>query len=255
MRTFVINLDRAPERLARLARIFGELGVPFERMQAVDSRAPSGAEEQEIGVAATLTPGEIGCFMSHLRCWRAIAAGSDEWAAIFEDDIHVSADLPRFLADTKWIPPDAGLIKIETWRWRVWVGRPLRRLGDRHTLHRLRTPHLGSAGYLISRAAARRLCCEITRFDSPVDFFLFDPDARAGRWLRPLQVVPALCIQDHSLERHGPPERFLCSMIAGERDAAVTVQRDRSLRARVRRLAAKLARRMRRDSVLRVPFA
>ena len=59
LRTWVINLDRAPDRLARIRGQLERLGLPFERLPAVD--APTRRELQVLAeVARGLSNVEIG---------------------------------------------------------------------------------------------------------------------------------------------------------------------------------------------------
>ena len=72
--TLVINLDRAPHRMDVMASRLGDLGLPFERVSAVDG--------QELGVppwdgidhrgyerchGKRLRPNEAGCYLSHVK--------------------------------------------------------------------------------------------------------------------------------------------------------------------------------------------
>ena len=39
-----------------------------------------------------LTPGEIGCFLSHLRCWELIQAQDTGVGIVLEDDFDLTGD-------------------------------------------------------------------------------------------------------------------------------------------------------------------
>lgn len=73
MRSYLINLDRSPERLERMSALFADMEVDFIRVSAIDGKKLT---QQEIdgwlsgsGNFYRLGPGEIGCFLSHRRCW------------------------------------------------------------------------------------------------------------------------------------------------------------------------------------------
>ncbi|WP_348625593.1 glycosyltransferase family 25 protein [Mesorhizobium sp. L2C084A000] len=79
MKRLVINLDRSPDRLARVTAEFARIGVPFERVQAIDARDRPDLDQlpQNVGYRnrLPLTDGEIACLLSHRACWAAIAQG------------------------------------------------------------------------------------------------------------------------------------------------------------------------------------
>src|SRR5579862_530913 len=82
MRTFLVNLERRPDRLAAMKAQLDRLGIPFERFNAVDARTADPAALRapfaESGPLGTLSPGDMGCTMSHIHIWRMIADGPDE---------------------------------------------------------------------------------------------------------------------------------------------------------------------------------
>lgn len=71
-KALLINLPKHEERFRTVKEQLDAAGVPFERAEAVDGRALS-AEERKTRVTALaralLTPGMIGCFLSHRYCW------------------------------------------------------------------------------------------------------------------------------------------------------------------------------------------
>lgn len=125
MRSFVINLKSAPERLAHMRSEFERIGVEFERFDAVDGRV----EINNYPMTAVLppmllrprSPRELGCLLSHYELWRLIASGFDEYGAVFEDDLFVDRRLPLLLASQ--LPKTADLIKLEALRKRPFLSR------------------------------------------------------------------------------------------------------------------------------------
>ena len=115
MKSFVINLDRAPERLAHLDVTFGRHGLSFTRMAAVDAKLLTPREIAERCTPdAKLGVSELACFLSHRKCWQAIADLAIPHAVIFEDDVLLGKDAAEILNRSDWIPPHAALIKLET---------------------------------------------------------------------------------------------------------------------------------------------
>ena len=91
---FLINLDRSTDRLARCAPILDALGLTWERVPGIEGKKlppeqlaalnPHPAPHGEW--FRPLTPGEIGCFLSHLRCWQLIEERNLDCALVLEDE-------------------------------------------------------------------------------------------------------------------------------------------------------------------------
>ncbi len=203
MKCLVINLDRSSERLAHVTAEFGRLGIAFERVAAVDARLRPDLAQTPLRVPRSLgwrlTDSEIACLMSHRRCWEIVAQGNDPYCAIFEDDVVLSDGAERLLGDAGWIPADADVVKLETFLKKTVVGQRCNLPVDGFSLSRLHSVHLGTAGYIVSRQAARDLLGETVDIGIPVDHIVFNPifSVPAGR--RIYQMVPALCLQDQFL--------------------------------------------------------
>lgn len=176
---YVIHLERAVERRDQIERIRNAVPLPIKIVPAVD-----GLQVQEKQFRARyhpklLTPhypfnlraGEIGCFLSHRKCWEMILASSNDGALIFEDDVEIDAvqfkvmlafmmthcsvnDYVRFPNKNR---AEGGAIVAELGTMRlVWP----------------RTPGAGTVGQYVGREAARQLLLSTERFDRPVDGFL-----------------------------------------------------------------------------------
>lgn len=107
MKTYLINLDRSTERLARERELFDRCGVPFERVPGVDGRKLSAEEIRRacnrfrffLSTTRRVIVGEIGVALAHLECWRRLLASGEDRAAIFEDDADFEReDVRRALA-------------------------------------------------------------------------------------------------------------------------------------------------------------
>ncbi len=110
----IINLDRRPDRLEAITADLAKSdlsGIPVYRMPAVDAskvslvhlttpraRAELAALEKSRirDYHAQLTPGALGCYMSHLAAWE-YAASSDKPVLIFEDDATISKEVREFI--------------------------------------------------------------------------------------------------------------------------------------------------------------
>ncbi len=96
---FVINLKRSKERRARAQEVLGSLGLAYEFIEAVDGNDLSEREVAEIrrnsadprtrlrGGTNSLSRGEIGCALSHLKVFELIVKDNLDYACIMEDDL------------------------------------------------------------------------------------------------------------------------------------------------------------------------
>lgn len=193
MKSYVINLDRAPERLAAITAQFQALALEFTRQAAVDSTTISDRAGQPSHLP--LSKGEIACFLSHRLLWQKIAEDTAPYAAVFEDDARLSPRAGRFLEQWGWIPPDADIVKIETQRKKVWLGAA-QKLDSTFRIARLKSTHILSAGYIISRQAAARLFQASSQISLPLDHFLFNFNYEPAQSLVLYQLDRAIVLQD-----------------------------------------------------------
>jgi len=206
MRTFLVNLERRPDRLAAMAAQLERLGIAFERFDAVDAKSVDPAELSvpfaASGPLGTLSPGDKACTYSHIHLWRRIAQGSDSHAVILEDDILLADSAARFLLTSGWIPKQAGLIKLERYGDKnqlIVIGRPRLAVLDR-TLAPLLSRHTGSGGYIISREKAAMLAGMTGKLTLPIDHLLFNPNnSPVFRRLQPWQLLPAILDQQEAV--------------------------------------------------------
>lgn len=192
MKIYLINLDRREDRLRIMENRFDDLGCTFIRIPAFDGLQHAKTLDNWSYV---LTPGEVGCFLSHKKCIQLIAHGDDEYGVILEDDVDLSSNIYRYITDVCWIPSDADIIKLETFHTRVKLStlRPLA-FGN-VSIGRLMSEHIGSAAYIISKRAACNILPMLDCVLVPIDDFLFTPDKGILSSINVYQTVPALCKQ------------------------------------------------------------
>jgi len=185
---------------------FARIGVAFERIAGVDGATLGPELIEDFRRNRTEAkpdgwrPGEIGCFYGHFSAWQRVAAGEEPWAAVFEDDVHVAADLSPLLRSSDWIPAGAEIVRLEANRsMRLSSGCAITVAPNRRVFRALSgTP--GAAGYILAKSVAKWLTEVPPRLHSIPDVFLFKPKiSRVAKKLRRYQVVPAVCIQDEVL--------------------------------------------------------
>jgi glycosyl transferase family 25 len=194
MDIYVINLETRPQRLEHMKRQLGHLGLGFERFVAVDGAALVAATSPH----PTLSPGAYGCLLSHLAVFRKIADGTAPFALLLEDDVYLSPATAEVLAHVDdWVPGDADLVKMESFEGETHLALPAAGRHGHFEVNELLSRHMGTGGYLVSRAAAARLAeLDPRAMRVSIDALLFDPKCRPLPGLRIYQFRPAIVIQD-----------------------------------------------------------
>ncbi len=135
MRAFVINLERRPDRLQAFMQHMQQAGMDqvfqFETFKAVEGRdLDLEAFRHRVSPAnwaqIDRLRGHLGCSLSHLECWRQIAAGQAP-AAVFEDDARIVSGIGQDLirAALQDMPRGAGLVWLNEYNY--WQREPLMR--------------------------------------------------------------------------------------------------------------------------------
>jgi glycosyl transferase family 25 len=219
---YVINLDRSPERLRHMHAQAGAIALAFERVEGIDGEQLAEADlaaHRERAAPYPLTPGEIGCWLSHQKAWSLIAARDDAWGLVLEDDVQLSPDLPAALDGAADAPADADIVKIDTSLGvMVEMSRAAVPFAGR-SLHRLRRNSWGTAGYLVSRRAAAWLLEHARPVEAPIDLQLFSPQSRLFPSLVTYIATPALVVQEQHQARERGEVGVLGSVITLRQEA------------------------------------
>lgn len=121
MKTYVINLDRNPERLAFVRKQFERLGMDFERFPAVWGKGLSAAERKRgfsrirsfIASKKRLSDAEIGVAMSHVGVYRRMVADRVPYALVVEDDVVLGEGFAEALARAEaFLNPGAAQLAV-----------------------------------------------------------------------------------------------------------------------------------------------
>lgn len=204
MQSFVINLDRSQERLAKMQAQFYARGLKYERVAAVDGHNYAGKYLKTSFCTLKnhpMTKFEIACFLSHRLCWKKISEGSDLYGAVFEDDVILSMEAFLLLKNEPVWLNKADILKIETYNGDVFFFRQSQRVADVFYLKKAYSFHSGAGGYILSKEVAKKLL-ELTESMLPcaVDHFLFNRASLLCKTQRIYQLIPALCVQSRRLD-------------------------------------------------------
>ncbi len=178
MKSFIIHLQGDTRRQPNVARLLADL--PDAEVTA----AVAGQDAVAAGLARTragdlhvphypfaLTPGEVGCFLSHRACWRRIVDEGLEYALIVEDDLAIDRVI--------W-PQALGLIAAHAGP-DSYIRIPAKdRERPAHVVTqgvtaRLFLPRvigLQTVAQVVGRNAAARLLAKSETIDRPVDTFV-----------------------------------------------------------------------------------
>ncbi|MFN3546050.1 MAG: glycosyltransferase family 25 protein [Mesorhizobium sp.] len=174
---YFINLDRHPERCDATVRELEALAIGFTRVAGIDYREldqetirSTVDPSPKVRFKRVLSPGEIACFLSHLKVWRTIAEGPDEIAWVFEDDVSFVAG-----ARGAMLAIEAG--ELDWDMVRLFCPKPIpmedvRPLHGRHSMVLSRKYPMSTIAYAITKPAAEHLSRTMMPFSFPVDMAL-----------------------------------------------------------------------------------
>jgi glycosyl transferase family 25 len=180
---FVINLDRAEDRLRRIRANLDRVGLSFERVSAIDGQKlvlpirEFSEFRYRLFHGRRPNPAEIGCYLSHIECAERLLTSPFQFALVIEDDVDVPEDLLELLEAALQAPQAWDILRLST----VSSGKKYRfhQLTAQRSLAISLTREKGSGAYLINRAAARWFVKSLLPMRLPFDL-AFDLEFLAG---------------------------------------------------------------------------
>ena len=170
----VINLERSPQRLARIAADLQQAGIAFERFAAIEGReldplqCPDFDRQGYERLHGKLpTANELGCYFSHVGAVRAFLATGREWGLILEDDARVPADLREVLAQllASGAQGDMNLLYGNRRHFSMATAE----LGQGRQVVGYWAKQTGAVAYLINRKAAQAFSDHLLPMRLPLD--------------------------------------------------------------------------------------
>ncbi|MFS6537424.1 glycosyltransferase family 25 protein [Idiomarina loihiensis] len=180
---FLINLDRSTERLQRASEQIEKTGFKFERVPAVDGATLTDEKIAEVFDAETakrrfqydLTAGEIGCYLSHIKCWEKIINDNLDYAVILEDDLLLDRQFASVISTIPQLTSDWHYLKLSC----PFKPRPYKAtetvMGDDNldvSLVNYKKSPTGTVAQVVSREGAKRLLAKKPPFFRPIDIDL-----------------------------------------------------------------------------------
>lgn len=196
----LITLARDVERQALMKKELAQAGLEVDVTPGFDYRT-SDPEELERhckpeGPWGVFHKQNMACTISHMWAWERFLETDASHCLVLEDDVHIAPELGVWLSDLSWWPVDADLVKIERWtspRLKVALEPQSQHRGRQ--ISRLLSRHVGSAGYIMTRDAAKAFIAA-RPYDISIDNLLFNANvSQLARSLTIYQVHPALVQQ------------------------------------------------------------
>lgn len=175
--SYVINLADNTVRMDNARAQLDAAGLPFHRIDAVNGwQLPEAEIARVYDIHANaararhdLVPAEIGCYLSHIDAWRAIADGDAPGGFIFEDDFDADDTLGATLHA---LSDDGGsdwdMVKLFTFDASAKTVTDRELTPDIRLVTPFRVPTC-LIGYGLTRDAARHLADRAVPFFRPVD--------------------------------------------------------------------------------------
>lgn len=209
---YIVNLDRSVDRWNRMQALFQDLGLDVVRLPAVDGRKKDPEELRNMRPTLSerhfwlkeMTPGEMGCYLSHLKAWNALLETKDEWALIMEDDLFVRENAKDFISDESWIPEGVDLIQMTASKepaeelrekdFKMAIGK------DARLVKVLKWGNMGTVAYMINRKGAAAMISISKKILGPVDDLLFLHASPVRKEIDAWGLAPAVFYFDDDLE-------------------------------------------------------
>jgi glycosyl transferase family 25 len=200
--SYIINLDRSPERYNHVAPKIESLGYQTIRIPAIDG---ANLSEKELLDSTNFTSfkiftgvypkrGTIGCSLSHFNSWKRFLESDNEFAVIFEDDVDFDPNtLKNIIAKLQQNKDLWDIVTFEI----SHNGTPLtlRILdGTPHKLSVYLTEISHTGAYILNRNAAQKLIQKFFPIKMPVDHYM----TRAWEFnLKYTGIEPRIMLQNY----------------------------------------------------------
>lgn len=197
----VINLDRSPLRLEKIAEQLDRLGLPWQRLPAADGKNLDLSDARLLDLEGFKRlhgkmplVGELGCYLSHVWCMQRLLSTDDEYALIVEDDALLGDELPAVLTDLMAMPTRWDMVKLSG----MHSGTPLKveALSGGHSLAVPLSRYTGSSCYLVNRKVATLYADGLLPMRLPYDH---EYDRAWDYGFKMRMVVPAPCTHTFEL--------------------------------------------------------
>jgi glycosyl transferase family 25 len=170
---YVINLDRSFERMERIGERLKKINLIYKRISATDGNKTKFTKKEispkkyMLAHGKTMTPSEIGCYISHYNVMNEFINNSKkEYALILEDDMVFNEDFINVLEK---------LLKNKSWDMIKLNGKhkggniKLIKINSKYTLTKNLFFKSQSGAYLVNRRAGEKYLKKLLPMFVPLD--------------------------------------------------------------------------------------
>jgi glycosyl transferase family 25 len=176
---WVVSLRRATERRRFVEHAFAEAGLEIELIDAVDGYALTAEQRAEYSRWRTayrygrlLSPGAVGCALSHLAVWQRLHDAGLPEVVVFEDDTRPLPGFRQVLEERDQLPDDWDVVTFHSlYDWAGPSPTGVELAGSRACKFG-RTP-MGTQAYMLRGRAAERLLTLAPPVSLPADELLY----------------------------------------------------------------------------------
>ena len=176
----VINLDRSPERLARMTERLSQLPLTWERLPAIDGALIPAIRAEDVDEekykrqhGKPLARAEIGCYLSHVQAMKLFLSSEKEYMLVFEDDAYLNSDFECVLKQLMMAKSQWDVVKLSGFHNPYLI----------HSNHLVKeymfgvptTRHCNTAAVLYNRKAAQQFIECMLPMSLPFDHALEQP--------------------------------------------------------------------------------
>jgi glycosyl transferase family 25 len=174
---YVINLDRSVDRMEQFKKDFESFPIPFIRVSAIEGKKLTIPIEDYdafmffLRMGRDASPGEIGCYFSHLKVLKMFLESDKEFALICEDDAMPTPE--------GYTAVEQAIAHADTWdllrlfSCRHQTSFPYRLLSSNRSLCTQITCLIPAAAYIVNRRAAEILLRKLAPMTGLADEVLF----------------------------------------------------------------------------------
>lgn len=178
---FCINLDKDQARYHAISLLLNQLNFSHHRVSAVYGKALSETFMKSFVDMKTYKlffngalpgPGEVGCFLSHVKAWKCFLNSSAEFALIFEDDAKFDPAILNQLVQKLITCPQSWDICSLFAPLNPHKILPILRISEKYQLVRSFEETSGALAILLNRKAAQALLSKAYRYTLPLDHYI-----------------------------------------------------------------------------------
>lgn len=191
---WVVNLKKDENRRNFMVSQLERLGISYELIEAVEGTKVSdenvikySPELSQKTIHRNLTPGEVGCALSHIDLWKRMVKEDIAEALILEDDALIAEAMLGVLANRDKLPKNWEHINFTTWARVIPFGDFIY---DIYRAAKYRERPFSAVAYLLTRTGAEKLlskviplCRPIDDYFSVVDLNSFTVEPQVASWM------------------------------------------------------------------------